>query len=119
MNGSTLIEDFTDVFLTYTVIDVPPVSVLTFKPIPVLCRESIPHAIPLTDAFNFRGLCDCVSPRLNVPFLDKVIISHPFSSNIHEACWPTLDLTSIISLSLDIFLQEKANDASLMVMIIY
>ena len=52
LNVSTFIEDFTNVFLTYTLIEALTISVLTSEPIPVLCIEIRPHAIPLTDAFK-------------------------------------------------------------------
>ena len=54
--GSTMIEDFSGIFLTYAVIDASTVSVLTSELIPFLCREVRPHAIPLTDAFQLSDM---------------------------------------------------------------
>lgn len=55
-SATIILEEFSGVFLTYSVISTESISLLTDQHIPRLCKELRPHVIPLTDSFQLSDM---------------------------------------------------------------
>lgn len=54
--ATIILESFSGIFLTYSVVSTETISYLTAEHIPTLCKEIRPHVIPLTDSFQMSDM---------------------------------------------------------------
>ncbi|CUM65898.1 uncharacterized protein PRCAT00003548001 [Priceomyces carsonii] len=54
--ATIILEGFSGVFLTFSVVSTDTISILTAEHIPKLCKELRPHVIPLTDSFHLTDM---------------------------------------------------------------
>jgi len=55
-SATIILEEFSGIFLTYSVISTESISILTDQHIPKLCKDLRPHVIPLTDSFQLSDM---------------------------------------------------------------
>ena len=55
-SATIILEEFSGIFLTYSVVSTESISILTDQHIPKLCKDLRPHVIPLTDSFQLSDM---------------------------------------------------------------